>query len=481
VRIAAVHHLGKSASLQYGNAAFRLFEDPEPAVRAAAIEAFCSIGRDKAVKSVRDFLKDPAPPVRAAAIGSMIRYGGLDGVLSAAEALKALIADPSPQMREHAAKVLGAIGVKNFYQPVLELMNAPELPVRRAAIAAAGQLRAPELVTSLVYKLAREETASDAAEALAAYGPGIEPTLERVLDNALEDPGVRRQVPRVLGALGTTQAVAILTNHLTDADENVRRSLFKALRRALRRRRGLSVDKKAILRAVDHELSRAYHALGCAETLGLGGPPTSSTPREGVAAAEALLASALQEKVDFGVQRIFVLLGILYPEAELELIYATFHEASAADASRRRANVIELLDNVLDRPLRKRLFPLIEDLPREARLRAAAEDFPPSAADPAARLRELLGDDSAWVRACALHLAGERYHPSLRKSLHDNLDHPSPVVREACLAALEKQVPLKEILREVQRRASDEAVAVRARARRMLEAREAPRGEARGA
>jgi AAA family ATP:ADP antiporter len=451
-------------------------------VRAAAIEAFCSIGRDKAVKSVKEFLADPAPQVRAAAIGSMIRYGGLDGVLSAAEALKALISDPNPDMREHAAKVLGAIGVKNFYQPVLELMNAPEIKVRRAAIAAAGHLKSPELVTTLIYKLAKEETASDAADALASYGPGIEPTLERVLDNPLEDAGVRRQVPRVLGALGTAHAVSALTNHLTDADETVRRSLFKALRRALRRRRGLTVDKKAIIRAVDHELERAYHALACGEALGLSGPPSSRTPREGVPAAEALLASALQEKVDAGVQRIFTLLGILYPEAEFELIYATFHEASAADAARRRANVVELLDNVLERSLRKRLFPLIEDLTRESRLRAAAEDFPQSTTDPVLRLRDLLSDDSAWVRSCALYLAGVKYDPSLRKPMHDNLDHPSPVVREACLASLEKQVPVKDMLREVERRLKDESRAVRERAKRMLEtAQQAPSGEARGA
>ena len=470
VRIAALHHLGKSASLQYGNAAFKLFEDTDPAVRAAAIEAFCSIGRDKAVRSVKGFLTDPAPQTRAAAISSMIRYGGLDGVLSAAEALKALISDKDPEMREHAAKVLGAIQVRNFYQPVLELMNAPELKVRRAAIAAAGALKSPELVTSLIYKLAREETAADAADALAAFGPGIESILDRVLDNPLEDPGVRRQVPRVLGALGTVQAVSSLTTHLTDPDENVRRSLFKALRRALRRRRGLAVDKKAIVRAVDHELERAYHSLSCGESLKLGAPPSAQTPRDGAAAAEALLSSALQEKVDAGVQRIFTLLNILYPEAEFELIYATFHEASLAETARRRANVVELLDNVLDRPMRRRLIPLIEAVPRDAQLRAAAEDFPMSTADPVARLRDLLADDSAWVRACALFLAAEKFDPSLRKTMQDNLDHLSPVVREACLAALGKRVPLKEIVREVERRANDEAPAVRARARQMLEA-----------
>ncbi|MBI5546417.1 MAG: hypothetical protein HY901_21225, partial [Deltaproteobacteria bacterium] len=243
--------------------------------------------------------------------------------------------------------------------------------------------------------------------------------------------------------------------------------------KALRRRRGLSVDKKAILRAVDNELARAYHALAAAEALQLTGPPNPQTPRSGPLAAEALLASALQGKIDAGVQRVFTLLGILFPEAEIELIYAGFHDASATDAARRRSNVVELLDNVLDRPLRRKLFPLIEDMSRDSRLRAAAEDFPLPDASPVEVLRTLLLDDSAWVRACAAQLAGERFDPALRKAMLDDAEHPSPVVREASLSALQKSVPLSELVRVVEKHSCDESRAVRERARTMLAALEA--------
>ena len=74
------------------------------------------------------------------------------------EALKMLIEHPDPVMREHAARVLGAIGVKNFYQPVLGLMNDPDARVRRAAINAAGVLRSPEFVIPLIYRTQDIET-----------------------------------------------------------------------------------------------------------------------------------------------------------------------------------------------------------------------------------------------------------------------------------------------------------------------------------
>ncbi len=470
VRKCALEHLGRIGSLQHGNAVFRLFDDPEPTVRAAAIEAFCAIGHDKAVRSVRGFLKDPSPHIRAAAIASMIRYGGLDGVLAAAEALKALIGHPDAPMRCQAARVLGEIGVKNFYHPVLELMADRDPAVRREAIQAAGQLRAPELATALVYRLAREETSTDAVEALAAYGPGIEATLERVLDNRLEDPGIRRNVPRVLGRLGSPQAIETLTAHLDDPDELVRRNLYQALRRSLRTCRGLVVDRKAVGRAIDRELQRAYHAIASAEALGLQGPPDRLTPRTGKAAAEALLSSALTEKVEQCEARLFVLLSILHPEADLELIYAGFKDASAQDAPRRRANAIELLDNVLDRPLRRRIVPLLEDRDRAGRLRTASEHFALPSPEPRERLRSLLADESAWVRTCALFLAGEQRGEELQGPVIENLDHASPLVREACVAALEKMLPLPALTRAVESRVADDSPVVRERVRCILTA-----------
>ncbi len=470
VRTAALRQLGQAGALRHGNAIFRLFDDPDPAVRASAIEAFCAIGRDKAVRSVRGFLKDANPRIRAAAIASMIRYGGLDGVLSAAEALKALISDPDPAMREQAARVLGEIGVRNFYQPVLELMGDPVLAVRTCAIEAAGKLKAPELVTALIYRLAREETAGAAVEALASYGAGIENTLERVLDNPLEEPAIRRGVPRVLGRLGTARAIVTLSAHLDDPDEGLRKNLYRALGRALRKRPGLLIDRKALLKALEYELSRGYHALVCAEALRLSGPPTRSTPRTGKAAGEALLHSALYEKVELCEERIFTLLAILFPDAEVELIYAGFKAAGAQDAALRRANALELLENLLDRPLRAKLFPLLEDLPREARLRAAAEHVTLPSLDAAARTRELLSDESPWVRACALYLCGERPDPALEGLVAESLEHSAPMVREASVAALEKMLPLSQLGPRMEKRANDDSPMVRERARAILQA-----------
>lgn len=467
VRMATLGYYARRQTLRFANSVFRRFDDPDPRVRAAAIDAFCTLGRDKAVRSVRPFLGDPDPLVRGAAVTGLIRYGGLDGVLVAAESLKALIADPAPTMRAHAARILGAIGVRNFYQPVLELMNDPEPDVRRQAIHAAAQLRSPEFVIPLIYRTQSPETGREAIEALAAYGPQVVPTLGKVLANHLEDPLIRRGAARVLGKLGTQEAMEVITRSLDEPDEELRTRLYRALARAVRGQRLQAVDRRPVDAALRKELSRICRALAAAEVLELGPGPSARTPRQGPEAAAALLSSALQEKVLQTEERIFLLLSVLYPDAGMERIFAGIRDAAAQDAVRRRANAVELLDNLLERSLKRKLLPLLEDAPRSDKLRAVAglvEFTRPPRVD---TLVALCQDETAWVRACAVHYAAQiGCQPALEPIAAGAAD-VSPVVREIALLSCARLSPDRARALADARRA-DEAPFVRQRAEQIL-------------
>lgn len=442
IRVKALEYYAHRQSMRYANSVFRRFEDGEPAVRAAAIDAFCAIGRDKAVRSVRAFLADDDPRIRSAAVTGMIRFGGLDGVLMAAEALKELIGHPDPAMRLHAARVLGAIGVKNFYQPVLQLMNDPEPRVRRAAIHAAGALRSPEFVIPLIYRTQSRDTAREAVEALVSYGPTITDTLSKVIENPLEDVRIRRAIARVLGRLGTPEAVALISQHLTEPDEELRGQMYRALARAVRGRRLLLRDVAPVRRALDAELERAYRALHQAQALSLEGGPVADTPRRGPQAARALLASALLEKGREVEQHIFILLAVLYPDADMEQIAAGLRDATATDAPRRKANAVELLDNLLDRELKVRFLPLLEESPRTERLAQVTQFYPAPSSDPATVLTQLTTDEAAWVRACALWCAAEGPEGLPGDELFTRaVGDPNPIVREIGLLSLEVRAP----------------------------------------
>jgi hypothetical protein len=151
---------------------------------------------------------------------------------------------------------------------------------------------------------------------------------------------------------------------------------------------------------------------------------------------------------------------VLYPDADMEQIAAGLGDATAADAARRRGNAVELLENLLDRTLRRRFLPLLEDLPRAQRLRMAEADFPSRPLTPEAALAELARDEAAWVRACAAWCLAESRAPEAGRLLEPALEDRSPVVREIALASLATLAPARA-LGLAQARLGDDASLVR--------------------
>ncbi|MBX5482504.1 MAG: MFS transporter [Myxococcaceae bacterium] len=466
IRIAALDYYKRRQAIRFANSIFRRFEDDDAGVRAAAVDAFCSIGKDKAVRSVKAYLQDPDPAVRSAAVAGMIRYGGLDGILMAAEALKQLISHSDAEMRVHAARVLGAVGVSNFYQPVLELMADDDARVRREAIHAAGLLKSPEFVIPLIYRTRSPDTHREAVEALSQFGPSITGTLGKVMANAHEAQPIRSAAAKVLGRIGTPEAIALLCRQLDEPDEDLRNQLYRSLARAVKGKRGLALDRKVIRAALDREFHRAYQTLMDMDALGLGAGPGPHTPRKGPAAAAALLSSAMAEKVAATERRIFTLLAVLYPEAEMERIYSGIHDAAAEDASRRRANAVELLENLLERDLKRKLLPLSDDVPRSEKLRAIADVLEVQQRRRAEVIASLCRDDMPWVRACAIHYAVEHGLTDDVDAITESLKHPSPVVREIALLSLSRLWPQKAAAL-AEAALGDEALVVRRQAARM--------------
>lgn len=465
VRIKALGYYAQRQPMRFANSVFRRIEDTDPAVRAAAIDAFSAMARDKAVRSVRMYLHDADPRIRSAAVTGMIRYGGLDGVLVAAEALKALIDNPDPVMRMHAAKVLGAVGVKNFYQPVLQLMNDDDQRVRREAIATAGIVRSPEFVMPLIYRTNSFETRREATDALTAYGGAIAETLTKVLTNRLEDAPIRRAMAWVLGRLGDQAAIEFIAAHLEEPDEELRDRLYRSLARSVRGQSRRIKNLASVQLALDAELARAWRTLHQTHTLRLVDVAAASTPRRGTQAARALLASALKEKVAQIERRIFLLLAVLYPDADMEQISAGIRDAaSSGDAVRRRGNAVELLDNLLDRSLKARLLPLLEELPLGDKLKQVEAIFPPAVgADSALTLLELCRDEVAWVRACAVWCLSEQSGTAHAEVLVEAVSDASSFVREIALVSLGSCAPARAALL-AEARLTDEAPIVRQQA-----------------
>lgn len=389
VRIRALELLGRSGKFEHLEPIRSRFTDVDARVRAAAVRAFCALGRDRTFREATGFLRDRSPVVRGAAVSGLFDHGGLDGVLAAAETLKTLLASRDTLARVEGARVLEGARVRNFYAPVLVLLQDPVLEVRLAAVRAAGAMRAEALGPPLVYLLAQPRVARAASGALAAYGAEAEPLLVTVLAHTREAPVIRRQVPRILARIGGEASMAALTAALGDADHLVVAEAAKSIARLKSRRPELVVDEARIVAATRGEIHAAYQALATLVDLAL--------PEGG------LLGEALALRHERRLSVAFRLLSIRYPTRTIELVYRNLE----SDNKAMRANAVELVDNLLPREESRLVLPLLEAHSLAERVAAGAELFPLERRAAEAWLRALVVDADAWVATTALHHVSE--------------------------------------------------------------------------
>jgi hypothetical protein len=131
----------------------------------------------------------------------------------------------------------------------------------------------------------------------------------------------------------------------------------------------------------------------------------------------------------------FYLLSFLYdPQAILGA-----RENLRLDSSEKRAYALEVIDIQLPQEMKSSIFPLLEGLAPGQRLQRLAGLFPQKPAGQAERLQELLdggGIFDPWIKACALHVAGELRNDNLREAIQKSSFSPDPVVREAAARSL---------------------------------------------
>ncbi|MDP2343129.1 MAG: Npt1/Npt2 family nucleotide transporter [Deltaproteobacteria bacterium] len=408
------------------------FKDDNDDVRAAAIRAFCALVGEPAVAIIEPHLKAASPAVRGAAVASIIRHGGLEGILHAADDLKAMLSSQDEDVRFACARVLQEVGFQRFYAPAQKLLADESPRVRSAAIAAAGAMRSPELVPTLIYKLRDRDTMRAAQMALSQYGDDVIETLATVLSQTKEDAVLRRQVPRILERIGTRRALETLVHCLNVDDGETRKEVARATSR-LRERLGITIDEARVKKLVVAEVHRHYQLLAMVFDL----RELADDPRD-------LLRDALEERQRKSLDRIFRFLATVHPPKAIETIWGNLTSSAPA----LRANAVEVLDNLLDADDKRRLLPIVEAVGErsldntvrnrslERVLERGTELYTLERKKPEEWLQDLLRGDDEWLCVCALHVVRELGHRRLIDDVAAHVRSRSAVVRETALVTL---------------------------------------------
>jgi ATP/ADP translocase/CRP-like cAMP-binding protein len=386
----------------------RLLRDDDADVRATALQALASLSREEASALTRRFLQDADPRAVVTAAAALADTGSEDDARLADEALMRLIADTravSAPARREAAAALARIRNPAFHILLVPLIHDPDIAVARAAIASArtmGDSRAM-LVPALVSLLGHRALKREARETLAGYGPEAVDLLAHVLNDPDEYIWSRRHVPATLAQIPTQRSMDTLVAALDHRDGFLRYKIVQAIETLRRGHPHLTFSSAAIDALIVRETSRYFTYLTLRANL--------MGPKAG--AEDSLIARVLDDKLGRTLDRIFRELALIYPWQDI----AAARRAIASPDSRKRARALEYLDNLLPGPMRKRILPIVDEVPIAEKVRAANSFLKSRPRDLEDTLAQLVHDDDPVVAAAAIDLAEARQLDGLKSDL----------------------------------------------------------------
>ena len=420
VRAAALEQLGSRADADPAPARGAL-QDPDAVVRAAAATAYAALAKDDAVDALVPLLADPSDGVRVAALSGLLGHGGVEGGIEGGAQLAKLLASGLPPDREEAARALDTLGPA-AYRPLRKLLGDPDPAVRRAALRSAPGVADPRLVPVLVDMLADPACRRGAGRALVAVGAPAVPALCEQLTRKGAARAVKLLVPRLLRRIPTPETYERLRALVRVEDSHLRLRICAALSHL---RRSLQLPPEpvdAIYALVHDEVRETYGNLAGWEAA----RPMYSTP---------LLEEVFEFRRDRAVRRVLRILELRYDPEPMALVRERIVDPG------RRANAMEVLDTLLDAPLRPLVMPFLDDLPVRELLRKAGT-LVPVTPPPPEFLRRHCRHPNPYVVLLALDALARRADRVGGEEGKRALGHPDPLAREGALHAVAAADPV---------------------------------------
>lgn len=430
-----------------------LLGHPAPEVRQKAIAILNAAGDKAVAPQVEKLLQDPHLEVRTEALLYLGRHTHRDPLellqelgdfedFSIRSAMVAYLAHPGPAQNLVAAEVLlekmanetGPQGKRDrmeaarliarlpdrFTEQHRLLLSDPDAEVAAEAIRAVGQLRKRRFVTLLLDRIAEPELTPVVVEALAHFGDAVVGTLRDHLNDSDVPIESRREIPAILARLGTPEAAHVLNESLLESDTQFRFRTISALNKLYQVHPEIERDTQMIETVVAAEIMGHYRSYQILGTLG------DDVPKDDA------MSRALRESMDHEVERIFRLLGLLYPRYDLHSAYFGLQSSNAVVHD----NALEFLDNVLQPQLRHILVPLLDSCVSVAeRVKLANRLVGAKVQSREEAVTALVLSEDPWLKSCGAYAVGTLGLKALEAELDRCMEHPDPLLRETARQA----------------------------------------------
>lgn len=434
-----------------------LLHHEQPEIRRQAVSLLARAGDGSVKAEVEQLLRDPSLEVRTEALLYLTVFDQVDPLeriealgdfedFSIRAALVAFLARPGRTQNVEAARLLlskmaeeaGETGRRTrleaarliamlpdlFDRELRALLDDDDVEVVRMAMAAAGKLRKRTMIGPLIEKLADPSLTEAATAALAEFGDRIVGTLRDYLTDEDLATDVRREIPRVLQAIGSTAAQAVLTESVLDRDVILRYHTITALNKLGQQHPERPIDRKLIESVLAAEIMGHYRSYQVLGTLGTSLDDDANP-----------IAHGLSESIEKEAERIFRLLKILYPQYDMHSAHVGLqsHDPIVHD------NAVEFLDSVLPPEVRAVVIPLFDrQVAVGERIESANRMLGAALGDREEAIEVMALSQDPWLRSCAAYAMGEMRLTRFAAKLDEWVMDSDPLLRATAVDAREK-------------------------------------------
>lgn len=409
----------------------QLLKDPDLNVRTEALLYLAHHAHVDPLTVIEELGDFAEFSVRSAVVAYLARAGQAQNLDTARHILEGMVQEPGLEgehARVEAAKLIGEL--PDCFDPLLSTLVRDSAPtVAREGIRSSGKLRKRRMAQDLLDFLENPELAAEAAEALGQFGDAIVGSLQ----DHLADPSVlaaaRREIPAILERVGTASAARVLYENLLERDTTLRFRIICALNKLQSLHPEVERDTQMLETALAAEIIGHYRSYQILAKLNPA--PDTQDP-----ASRAVNESMRQE-----LERIFRLLGLLYPHVDVNSAYLGLQSTKVTVYD----NALEFLDNVLKPQLRAMLVPLLDGRVSVAQRAATADRIVQAKVENQEQaLEALVTSDDPWLRSCGAYAIGTLGMKSLEAELNRCMNDPDPLLRETARVAKQRLEELAE-------------------------------------
>lgn len=401
----------------------KLLKDPDDDVVKEAVLTYGYMQMEKSINYLSQFLENSNIAIKRSAIVSLIKFGGVSGVMVAAPYLKEMTDSADEIQRYSAAYILGEIGQRNMQQQVFNLLNDPSPNVRREAVKAASKIGSKIFIPKLFYMLFDKSVSFDVSKALSQFGERVLLPAADILSNSLESYRLKSEVARMLGDVNSPKAVQLLMETLDSKSDEMRNIVLNSLKKLVTRIDNVSLNIEDLKIMLFKEAFQYFQILYYSEKI-----------RKRLKTSH--LGTVLDTKLQNCYQRIFSILSLMYGNTLFDNIYFNITQKFVSNAQ--RSNALEIVDNMVDKDIRPIIVPLIELNDESEKLKLGFLFFKIKKLGFTEIIETFLVDDSDWVRAITLYVIATENILEFADKLEMFVYDPSPIVREAALHSMER-------------------------------------------